>query len=598
MIRILLLEDNPVDADLIEKTLQRSRVHAAITRVVSEQAFRRELVTEPDLILADHNLPSFDGMSALRIARDIVPDVPFIFVSGTIDEEAAAAALREGATDYILKDRPARLPTAIERALAERETRRTRERVQQSLRASEQRFYLATEATRDVIWDCDLISGTTIMNDAIRDLWGYDLEGPVTPDWWVEKIHPDDRQRVRDVVETCIGSRSCTRWSVEYRFRRADGVYGVVFDRGIILRGRNGAATRMIGAMQDVTERAEALRALSEAQRVAHLGSWSYHPGSDVITLSEEAARIFGTSLHALSLHEYLSFFDPADRERARELIMPPAVPAEAEEHVIRPDGATRVVHCRVERSELKDHFVGTMQDVTEQRRLEQQIEQERRVSSLGRVAATMAHEFNNVLMAIQPFVEIVKRRAASDEKLQNAAASIRNSIQRGRRVTNDILRVANPGQPTARKTELGAWLRDVVGDLSAALPARISVDLRIPDEPLFVHIDDVQLQQALTNLAVNAADAMPAGGTLTIAASRAAGDVEITVSDTGEGIPPEHLPRVFEPLFTTKNKGTGLGLAVVQQFVVMNHGTVTVESVRGVGTTFRIVLQAVAATE
>ncbi|HYU26545.1 MAG TPA: response regulator, partial [Thermoanaerobaculia bacterium] len=142
MIRVLHLEDNPVDADLIEKTLRRSRLDATITRVVSENAFRRELVSGPDVILADQNLPSFDGMAALRIARDLAPDVPFIFVSGTIDEEAAAAALRDGATDYILKDRPARLPTAVERALAEREARRTRERVQESLRASEQRFYL------------------------------------------------------------------------------------------------------------------------------------------------------------------------------------------------------------------------------------------------------------------------------------------------------------------------------------------------------------------------------------------------------------------------------------------------------------------------
>ena len=153
MIRVLHLEDNPVDADLIEKTLRRSRLDATITRVVSENAFRRELVSGPDVILADQNLPSFDGMAALRIARDLAPDVPFIFVSGTIDEEAAAAALRDGATDYILKDRPARLPTAVERALAEREARRTRERVQESLRASEQRFYLAAEATRDVIWE-------------------------------------------------------------------------------------------------------------------------------------------------------------------------------------------------------------------------------------------------------------------------------------------------------------------------------------------------------------------------------------------------------------------------------------------------------------
>ena len=593
MIRILHLEDNPTDAALIEAMLRRSRVDAAVTHVSGENAFRRELVSEPDVILADLKLPTFDGMSALRIARDVVPDVPFIVVSGVIDDEVTEEALRNGATDYIQKDRAARLPQAIERAVAELEAHRAWRRVQESLRTSEQRFYLAAEATRDVIWDCDVVNGTVIMNDAVREIWGYDLPDPVDREWWLSRIHPDDSERVRETVENCIASRNCLRWESEYRFRRADGPYGVVFDRGMIVRGRDGTALRMIGAMQDVTERAEALSALSEAQRVAHLGSWSYDPESETFTLSEEAARIFGSASSTLSLDEFLSFFEPADREDARRCLTDLDAPVEAEKRIVRPDGATRAIQCRIERSHLNERVVGTVQDVTERRRLEQQVEQERRVSSLGRVTATMAHEFNNVLMAIQPFAEIIKRRAGDDKTVQNAVASIAGALQRGRNVAGDILRMTHPGQPVLRTIDLVPFLQAAARELSTSLPSRVKVEVRVQETPLFADVDQFQMQQVLTNLALNAADAMPAGGTLTICAERVNGSIEIAVADTGEGIAPENLGRVFEPLFTTKRTGTGLGLAVVSQLVVLNHGTVSVESRVGEGTVFRIVLPA-----
>ena len=142
---------------------------------------------------------------------------------------------------------------------------------------------------------------------------------------------------------------------------------------------------------------------------------------------------------------------------------------------------------------------------------------------------------------------------------------------------------------------DVSKFLREHERELTAALPSRISFELCVSEEPLSVDADAMQMHQVLTNLAINAADAMPDGGVLRVTASRVNGSVEIAVSDTGKGIAPEHLPEVFEPLFTTKPKGTGLGLAVVQQLVVLNHGAITVESTPGAGTTFRIVLPATA---
>jgi len=116
-LRILMLEDSPTDAELIQRQLRSDRIEFISVRVATEEAFRNALVSDPpQIILCDYNLPGFDGASALRIAHQLTPDIPFVFVSGSIGEERAIAALREGATDYILKDRPSRLSAAIRRA--------------------------------------------------------------------------------------------------------------------------------------------------------------------------------------------------------------------------------------------------------------------------------------------------------------------------------------------------------------------------------------------------------------------------------------------------------------------------------------------------
>ncbi|PYQ32865.1 MAG: diguanylate cyclase, partial [Acidobacteria bacterium] len=143
-IRILTVEDSTLDAELVERELRRAKLDFSCQRVEIEPDFRAALESsDPDVILADYNLPRFDGISALNIAHALVPETPFIFVSGSIGEERAAQALREGATDYILKDRLSRLPAAITRALDERQERHLRVLAQEALQRSEERFQYA-----------------------------------------------------------------------------------------------------------------------------------------------------------------------------------------------------------------------------------------------------------------------------------------------------------------------------------------------------------------------------------------------------------------------------------------------------------------------
>src|SRR5205823_10294601 len=159
--------------------------------------------------------------------------------------------------------------------------------------------------------------------------------------------------------------------------------------------------------------------------------------------------------------------------------------------------------------------------------------------------------------------------------------------------ITQDILRISKAAEPQLQSVELIPWLESLATEIRALVGTRVRVELDAPAwDPLFVRCDPAQMQQVLTNLAVNARGAMAGNGTLRIAAERPHGNqVRVIVGDTGCGIPAETLPYIFEPLFTTKRSGTGLGLAVAQQIVVRNGGTIGVESAVGQGTRFQIEL-------
>lgn len=241
-----------------------------------------------------------------------------------------------------------------------------------------------------------------------------------------------------------------------------------------------------------------------------------------------------------------------------------------------------------------------TFVDVRERKRLERQLEQANRISGLGRVAATIAHEFNNVLMGIQPFTEIIRRRS-DDEKIMKAAAQISTSVTRGKRVTEEILRFTQPAEPALRPINIGQWLLSLLPELRALASQRIQVLTDIPEEPLKVGADPIQLQQVITNLVMNGRDAIPGNGFIRITVRHQGatnspdalvvpgGFVLLTVADSGSGMSEHVLKHIFDPLFTTKRTGTGLGLAVTEQVIRSHGGSIHAESQPGNGTTFFI---------
>jgi two-component system, cell cycle sensor histidine kinase and response regulator CckA len=226
----------------------------------------------------------------------------------------------------------------------------------------------------------------------------------------------------------------------------------------------------------------------------------------------------------------------------------------------------------------------GVMVDITHERELEMAA----RLNDLGQLAASLAHEFNNVLMSIQPFVQVISRNAESS-RVENAVEHIKRAIGRGKRASQEVLRFANPKDPELDEIELAAWLPKILAEVEAALPGTVKLMGSVAPDAGWIRCDRGQMEQIITNLVLNARDALNGMGTIVVSASREGEIVRLSVLDDGCGIPEAMLDRIFEPLVTTKRNGTGLGLSIVRRLVEKQGGTVHAENRECGGAVFRI---------
>ncbi len=264
-----------------------------------------------------------------------------------------------------------------------------------------------------------------------------------------------------------------------------------------------------------------------------------------------------------------------------------------AEYDLLAKSGATVTVEVSSQPRYVDGGTIGTARDVTEQRTIARKLEESKRMSSLGQVAASLAHEFNNVLMGIQPFVEVISRNVTPAPKIDNALGHITRAIGRGKRASQEILRFANPKEPQLYAIDAHAWLPAFLGQLRPSIPTSIDLDCTIDRDVRLIHGDREHLEQVITNLVFNARDALGSRGAIDVAVSLDKDLVRITVRDNGPGIPPQMLDRIFEPLFTTKRNGTGLGLAIARRLMEGQNGSLTAENRAEGGCAFHLLVPA-----
>jgi PAS domain S-box-containing protein len=236
---------------------------------------------------------------------------------------------------------------------------------------------------------------------------------------------------------------------------------------------------------------------------------------------------------------------------------------------------------------------VGQLIDVTDRVELEAQLLEAQKMAVVGLLASGLAHDFNNTLAVASGFATLIEE-TSTDSEIQADARAILDVVERARGVLRQLLSFARPAENSSRPVDVRLVVEGLLPLLRQLIGPEIRIDTELADEPMIARLDAGQLDQALINLAVNARDAMPRGGRLTIAVTpvgRRGSSIEIAVRDSGSGIPPEIQARMFEPLFTTKEPGdgSGLGLSMVRGFAAAAGGDVAVESTLGRGSTFSI---------
>ncbi len=503
-----------------------------------------------------------------------------------------------------------------------------RKQAEQALRESEERLSLAQKVARVGTFEWNIQTGVnrwTPEMEAMYDLPPGGFAG--TEQAWEELVHPDDRpeavRRVNEAMET--GSLEA-----EWRITCSDGTSRWLAGRAWMFRDEFGEPLRLVGVNIDITEHKraeEAVRQASEQRRLAleaaRMGAWEYLLDTGRIFWDERCARIFGESTGGLVDYDTaLARIHPddraLDREARKQAISGTSSGAyDRECRVIWPDGSLHWVasHGRAFFEGEGDHrhavrFVGVSMEITDRRHAEERLRQTQKLESIGLLAGGVAHDFNNLLTVIMGSASAALARSPSDEYSKSILAASESAAA----LTKQLLAYAGKGMVKVELVELTELVAQTTGLLSASVTKRTHLSYRLSKDLPCLEADPVQIEQILMNLVINAGEAIPphSDGLIEIATSSCDVTPELArrqhskgfdvapgvhvcleVRDNGAGMDEATISRIFEPFFSTKFTGRGLGLAALQGIVRTSKGFIEVRSSPGHGTTFRVYLPA-----
>jgi C4-dicarboxylate-specific signal transduction histidine kinase len=481
-LRILYLEDEPKDAELVQATLEAANVASNVTRVETRPEFIDLLERGGfDLILADYTLPSFDGISALKVAKEVCPGVPFIFVSGTLGEEVAIEALKLGATDYVFKNRLARIVPSVQRALREAEERTERKRAEEALHRNDVYFAEAQRLSHTGSFGWDVAREYIYWSEETFRIFEVDSSTKPTVELVLQRTHPEDKVLVSQLIESAFRERKY--FDFEHRLLMPDGSVKYVRVVGHPSLNHESGNFEFVGAVTDITERKQAEEALRR---------------------SEQRLRDVQADLAHVS-----------------------------------------------------------------------------RIITMGELTTSLAHEVNQPIAAAVTDANTCLRWLARDqpdlEEARAAASRVVKDATRAAEIIKRVRQLFKKGGPEREFVDVNEITQEILFLLrNEAMQYSISVRTELAADIPRVIGDRVHLQQVLMNLIMNSIDAIKdVDGTreLCIKSQKTeSGQLLISVTDTGVGLPQQHADQIFDAFFTTKPEGTGMGLRISRS-VIESHG-------------------------
>ncbi len=614
----MLVEDNASDSEHISKELASGLGAFRVTHAGTLSAAIDHLRCGGiDVILLNLSLPDAAGLSTLRRVQAAAPDVPVVIVSNTPDRALAAAAVQAGAQDYLVTaDIHGPMVERVVRYAIDRRAAEARRRdAEEAQRISDERFRLLSSASQDAVWEWNIETNEVWWNENLEKVFGFN-PGDLEPSFeaWSRLVHPDDLPEVSRRIEDVIANGE-SGFVAEYRFLRKSGTYAYVLDRGRVSRDESGKPVRMIGGVTDLTERHHALSRIAEqaslldqARDAIIVRDLSHR----VRYYNRSAERIYGwTAADVMGKSVRDRFFDD------------PSVFDEAMRRLLRDgswEGEISVKGRGHAQLTVESHWTLTRDakgepravlvidtDITEKKELERRFLRAQRMESLGTLAGGIAHDLNNVLAPVLMSIQLLKETADARER-EVILSTVEDSARRGAEMVRQVLTFARGVEGERTAVDVPSLLQVVEKFANDTFMKSITVRTTVAPDVSAVLGDVTQLHQVMMNLCVNARDAMPHGGTLSIDASiqtiegtdpatdgqvRPGRYMVIRVTDSGTGIAPEILDRIFEPFFTTKptGEGTGLGLSTSSAIVKSHGGLMQVASTIGHGTTFTVFL-------
>ena len=617
--RILVADDN---ADMRQYVTRLLAEHYDVAAVPDgRKALQAAHERRPDLVLADVMMPNLDGLGLVRELRadSSLKTVPIILLSARACEESRVEGMQHGADDYVIKPFSGR--ELVARVAAHLEMTRIRKEASEQLREAEGRFRALVTATSNTVYRMSPDWKTMLYLRGRDFIANTDKPGAT----WLQKyVHPDDQQRVTAVIQQAIRTKS--PFELEHRVLRVDGTLGWAFSRAVPIRNEQGEIVEWFGAASDITKRKRAedeLRASAQQFQAVIDGS----PG--IVFVKDLEGRFIATNrtmevLLGLDKEEVrgktdYEIFPKPQAEQYRQQhrkVAESGASLQVEEVMDLADGRKRVFLAN--KFPLCDAagkiyaVCSIASDITERKQADERMQQSQKLESVGLLAGGVAHDFNNLLIGVIGNASLIQETLPQDHPASELVNSILETGEKLAHLTRQMLAYAGKGQFFLETLDLSAVVHENQDLIRTTVPKKIDVQFDLEQNLPSIEADRGQMHQVLMNLVINAAEAIGNHeGLITVrtgmrsvedsslglhsdAAELDPGEyVLLEISDTGCGMDDSIRARIFDPFFSTKFTGRGLGLAAVSGIVRSHKGGIGVNSRAGKGSRFTVLLPA-----
>jgi PAS domain S-box-containing protein len=620
---------------LIGRHLSQAGYDIISERVETAEAMKAALETKQwQVILCDYSLPQFNALGALALAREMEADLPFIIVSGTIGEPVAVEAMRAGAHDYLMKDNLVRLVPTVERELQEAENRRARREAEEQLHLQS----VAMESAANAIMITDENGEIIWVNYAFTETSGHSKDEVLGRNPRFLKSGKQDQAFYQDMWDTILAGKI---WHNTLINRRKDGTFNHEDMTITPIRDNSGKRTHFVAIKHDITEKTLAQVALQASELRYRRLFESAQDG--ILILDADSGHIVDVNPFLIEMLGYsredfldkelwqLGFFkDMVDSKVAfvelqeQGFIRYDDLPLKTRDGTVKQvefvsnsylvDGS-RVIQCNIrnitehkraekalkETNQRLERALAELQTKRDELTgMTQQLWQASKLATMGELAASVAHELNNPLATISLRLDSLATQLADGGQESRDVEIVVNEVERMGKLVGGLLQFGRRSQQEISTIDICEEIENAL-ELTEYYFRSHKIEVVREFDPSLptVPADCEQLRQVFLNLMTNASDAMPQGGKLIVRARTETDDgvkrVRIELADSGPGIAPADLEKLWEPFFTTKpeGKGTGLGLAICRRVVEAHRGSIAIDSRLGEGTTVRLILPA-----